>query len=180
MKKIIILLSLAIFILGGVMSSHAEGGNVVVLETTSGIIEIELMTEIAPKACENFTELVKKGYYNGIVFHRVIRNFMIQGGDPTGTGRGGQSTWGGSFADEFDRNVVFDRPGLLAMANSGPDTNGSQFFITMAATPWLNMKHTIFGEVVSGYKNVKAIENIPTDPSDRPITKQEIIKAYIK
>ncbi len=162
------------------MSGHAETKPVVVLETTSGIIEIELMPGIAPKACENFTELVKKGYYDGIVFHRVIKSFMIQGGDPTGTGRGGQSIWGSAFEDEFDSNVVFDKPGLLAMANSGPNTNGSQFFITTVATPWLNMKHTIFGEVVSGYDNVKAMENTPVGPADSPVTKQEIIKAYIK
>jgi len=153
---------------------------VVVLNTTQGIIEIELMPEVAPKACENFLGLVKKGYYNGVIFHRVIKNFMIQGGDPTGSGRGGQSLWGKPFPDEFDVRVTFDRPGLLAMANAGPNTNGSQFFITTAPTPWLNMRHTIFGEVVAGYAAVRAIENTPTDSSDRPINEQKIIKAYIK
>ena len=105
---------------------------------------------------------------------------MIQGGDPTGTGRGGESIWGGKFQDEFNSQVKFDRKGILAMANAGPDTNGSQFFITTAATPWLNMHHTIFGEVASGYENVSAIEQTQTGPNDRPAEEQKIIKAYIK
>ncbi|MCX5709010.1 MAG: peptidylprolyl isomerase, partial [Candidatus Omnitrophica bacterium] len=102
----------------------------VILETNAGKIEIKLFPDVAPKACENFTKLVGKGYYNGIIFHRVIKDFMIQGGDPTGTGRGGESIWGKPFEDEFKSDVTFDRPGILAMANAGPKTNGSQFFIT--------------------------------------------------
>lgn len=152
----------------------------VVLETNQGNIELMLMPEIAPKACENFIGLVEKGYYDGIIFHRVIRKFMIQGGDPTGTGRGGESIWGVSFEDEVRPQVGFDRPGLLAMANAGPNTNGSQFFITTAQTPWLNMRHTIFGEVVSGYDVVQKIENTPTGTSDRPLEEQKIIKAHLK
>jgi len=152
----------------------------VVLETTQGNIEIKLMPDIAPKACENFTKLVEKGYYNGLIFHRVIKSFMIQGGDPTGTGRGGESAWGKPFGDEFNRTVSFDKPGILAMANAGPNTNGSQFFITTVPTPWLNMRHTIFGEVVSGYDVVVKIENTAVDPSDRPLAEQKIIKAYLK
>jgi peptidylprolyl isomerase len=152
----------------------------VVLETNQGIIEIQLMPEVAPKACENFTKLVEKGYYNGLIFHRVIKGFMLQGGDPTGTGRGGESIWGKPFSDEFSPKVEFDSSGILAMANAGPNTNGSQFFITTAATPWLNMHHTIFGKVVSGYDVVQKIENCATDSSDRPIKEQKIIKAYIK
>jgi len=109
--------------------------NTVVLETTQGNIEIKLMPETAPKACENFKALVEKGYYNGTIFHRVIKGFMIQGGDPTGTGRGGDSASGGTFADEFKDGVTFNKKGILAMANRGPDTNGSQFFITVAPTP---------------------------------------------
>jgi peptidylprolyl isomerase len=105
---------------------------------------------------------------------------MIQGGDPTGTGAGGESIWGGPFEDEVNSRVQFDKPGILAMANSGPGTNGSQFFITTAVTPWLNMKHTIFGEVVSGYDVVQKIESTATDSSDRPLEKQKIIKAYLK
>jgi len=127
---------------------------VVVLETSQGNVEIKLMQDVAPKTCENFTGLVEKGYYDGIIFHRVIKGFMVQGGDPAGTGRGGASIWEESFEDEVTSEVKFDRPGLLAMANSGPNTNGSQFFITTADTPWLNMNHTIFGEVVAGYGSV--------------------------
>jgi len=152
----------------------------VVLETNQGAIEIKLMPEIAPKACENFTKLVEKGYYDGMIFHRVIKNFMIQGGDPTGTGRGGESIWGKPFEDEVSAAVKFDQPGLLAMANAGPNTNASQFFITTAKTPWLSMKHTIFGEVVSGYDVVQKIENTAVDASDKPQEPQKIIKAYLK
>jgi len=152
----------------------------VVLETNQGTIEIKLYPKIAPKTCENFTKLVEKGYYNGTIFHRVIKNFMIQGGDPAGTGRGGSSIWGKPFKDEVSPEVTFDKPGLVAMANAGPNTNGSQFFITTAKTPWLNMHHTIFGEVVSGYDAVQKIENVPTDSSDKPINEQKIIKAYLK
>ena len=152
----------------------------IVLETTQGNIEIELWPDIAPKTCENMIGLIKKEYYNGIVFHRVIKDFMVQGGDPTGTGAGGQSLWGGKFEDEVTSSVKFDREGLLAMANAGPNTNGSQFFITTVPTPWLNMRHTIFGEVVSGYDVVEKIENVKTAPGDRPVQEQKIIRAYIK
>ena len=154
--------------------------NTVVLETTQGMIEIKLMPEVAPKACENFTKLVEKGYYNGLIFHRVIKDFMIQGGDPTGTGRGGSSIWGKPFEDEFKAGVSFDKKGILAMANSGPGTNGSQFFITVAPTSWLDMHHTIFGEVTAGYDVVEKMENTPTGPGDKPVTEQKIIKAYLK
>jgi len=136
-----------------------------------------LYPEKAPKTVENFIGLVKKGYYDGIIFHRVIPGFMIQGGDPTGTGRGGSSLWGKPFKDEFSPGLQFDKPGLLAMANSGPDTNGSQFFITVAPTPWLNNHHTIFGEVTGGYDVVKAIERTPTGPGARPKAEQKILKA---
>ncbi|MFA5116215.1 MAG: peptidylprolyl isomerase [Candidatus Omnitrophota bacterium] len=152
----------------------------VVLETTQGTIEIKLMPQAAPRACENFSKLVEKGYYDGLIFHRVIKGFMIQGGDPTGTGAGGESVWGKPFEDEVSSDVQFDKPGILAMANAGPGTNGSQFFITVAKTPWLNMHHTIFGEVVSGYDVVQKIENIETARGDRPVVEQKIIKAYLK
>ncbi|MCH9613554.1 MAG: putative peptidyl-prolyl cis-trans isomerase [Chlamydiia bacterium] len=151
-----------------------------VFETTSGTIEIELMPKIAPKACENIVSLAKKNYYNGVILHRVIKGFMIQGGDPTGTGAGGESIWGENFEDECHHEVTFNKPGLLAMANRGPCTNGSQFFITTAETPWLNNNHTIFGKVVKGYDIVEKIENSETDHMDRPVTKQEIIKAFVK
>jgi len=155
-------------------------GTIVVLETNQGSLEIELIPKVAPKACENFVKLVEKGYYNGITFHRVIKGFMIQGGDPTGTGRGGSSVWGKPFEDEVSPDVTFDKQGILAMANAGPGTNGSQFFITTAKTQWLNMRHTIFGRVVSGYDIIQKIEGSDTDPSDKPVSKQCIVKAYVK
>ncbi len=153
---------------------------IVIFETTVGNFEVSLKPDIAPKACENFLGLVQKKYYEGIVFHRIIKNFMIQGGDPTGTGAGGASLWGNNFIDECVAAVRFDKPGLLAMANRGPNTNGSQFFITTVATPWLNMKHTIFGEVTSGYDVVKKMEGVRTGPGDKPIDPVKIIKISIK
>ena len=167
-------------------SAHLKGeentmkSSSVILETNQGKIEVELMPDIAPKTCENFLGLVEKGYYDGVVFHRVIKDFMIQGGDPTGTGRGGESFWKKPFADEFSKTAAFDAPGILAMANSGPGTNGSQFFITTAKTPWLNMHHTIFGKVTQGYDVVQKIENVEVDFSDKPVEEQKIVKAYLK
>lgn len=170
-----------IFAIANISEGTSDMDNkIVVLETSQGTVEIKLMPEVAPRACENFTKLVEKGYYDGIIFHRVIKGFMIQGGDPTGTGRSGQSIWGKPFADEVSPAVKFDKPGLLAMANAGPNTNGSQFFITIAVTPWLNMRHTIFGEVISGYDVVQKIEHTQTDTNDRPNLEQKIIKAYLK
>lgn len=151
----------------------------VTLETTQGPIVIALRPDIAPKAVENFLKHAEDNYYNGIIFHRVIKGFMIQGGDPTGTGRGGASIWGKPFEDEFSPNATFSKPGLLAMANAGPKTNGSQFFITTASAPWLNNKHTIFGEVISGYENVQKIESTKTGPQDRPVQDQKIIKITV-
>lgn len=168
---------LSTFLTGGVaMAGEAK----VVLETNQGKIVVKLFPETAPKTVENFLGLVKKGYYNGIIFHRAIKDFMIQGGDPSGTGMGGESLWGKPFEDEVSANVKFDRKGILAMANAGPGTNGSQFFITTVPTPWLNMKHTIFGEVVSGYEIVEKIENCQVGASDKPVTEQKIIKAYVE
>lgn len=157
-----------------------KGKPMLVMETNQGTIEFELMPEVAPKAVENILALAKKGYYDGVTFHRVIKDFMIQGGDPDGTGRGGESTWGKPFEDEFDTDVTFSEPGLLAMANAGPNTNGSQFFITTAATPWLHMRHTIFGKVVNGMDVVRKIEATATDGGDRPLEKQMIKKLYEK
>jgi len=181
-------------------------------ETNQGTIEIKLFPEIAPKTCQNFTTHVENGYYDGLIFHRVIPDFMIQGGDPTGTGRGGESIWGKpfedecdpdlrfdkvgllamanagpgtnggpgyQFEDEFDKSLRHDRPGRLSMANAGPGTNGSQFFLTTAKTPWLNMRHTIFGEVTSGYEVVEAIESVATDGMDKPLDEQKILKASV-
>jgi cyclophilin family peptidyl-prolyl cis-trans isomerase len=138
------------------------------IKTSMGDIGVELFSDEAPKTVENFVKLAKKNYYNGIIFHRVIENFMIQGGDPTGTGRGGESAWGGKFKDEFSPKLTFDKAGLLAMANAGPGTNGSQFFITLVPTTWLNNHHTIFGKVVNGIDVVNAIGKTKTK-NDRPV-----------
>ncbi|MDB2613898.1 peptidylprolyl isomerase [Chlamydiales bacterium] len=153
---------------------------IVVFETTQGNIEFELRPDLAPKTTENFIKLIQENYYNGIIFHRIIESFMVQGGDPTGTGAGGESVWGKPFEDEFSDEVSFDQPGVLAMANRGPNTNGSQFFITTVPTPWLNQKHTIFGMVKNGYDSVQKLENVKKGPQDRPIETQKIIKAYLK
>lgn len=152
----------------------------IVLETSAGNIELRLFPDIAYMACENFIGLVEQGYYDGVIFHRVIKDFMVQSGDPTGRGTGGDSIWGQPFADEISDDVKFDREGILAMANSGANSNKSQFFITVKPTPWLNKRHTIFGEVTSGMDVVKKIENTPTDDKDRPKEEQKIIRAYIK
>ncbi len=149
---------------------------VVVVETTKGTFEVTLFPDVAPKAVENFLGLVKKKYYEGVIFHRVIKGFMIQGGDPTGTGRAGQSLWGKEFGDEFSPKVGFKKPGVLAMANKGPNTNGSQFFITTAQTDWLSNKHTIFGEVTKGYEVVQAIESLPTGAENKPVEPPKILK----
>lgn len=176
------LVALGVVFLTTIIQAGAEEmkDTVVALETNQGNIELKLMLQAAPKACENFVKLVQKGYYNGVIFHRVIKDFMIQGGDPAGTGMGGESIWGSPFEDEVSPSVKFDKPGILAMANAGPGTNGSQFFITTAKTPWLNMHHTIFGEVVFGYEVVQKIENIATGPSDKPLSEQRIIRAFVK
>lgn len=136
-----------------------------VMETSCGTIAIDLFEEQTPITVNNFVFLAQEDFYAGTVFHRVIADFMNQGGDPLGTGTGGP---GYQFEDEFDKSLRFDRPGLLAMANSGPGTNGSQFFITAAPTPHLNDAHTLFGEVVEGMDIVERINSLPTDASDRP------------
>ena len=135
------------------------------MNTTQGTIELELFDDDAPKTVENFRKLAGEQFYDGVVFHRVIPDFMIQGGDPEGTGMGGP---GYTFEDEINQHKVVR--GALAMANAGPNTNGSQFFIvTTNAAPWLDGKHTVFGEVTSGMEVVTAIEGLPTDGQDRPL-----------
>src|SRR5881409_1605199 len=136
------------------------------LHTNHGAIGIELFSDDAPKTVENFTKLARDGFYDGVIFHRIIPDFMIQGGDPTGTGRGGP---GYTFEDEFNDHKV--ERGALAMANAGPNTNGSQFFIVTAeATPWLDGKHTVFGRVTGGMDAVDSIEGTETDAADKPST----------
>ena len=182
MKKIgyclsVFLLSLVCF---SPPAQTEETNPVVVVETNQGTFELKLFPDVAPKTVENFTGLVEKKYYDGIVFHRVIDGFMIQGGDPTATGRGGESIWGKPFEDEFKPEVKFTKAGVLAMANAGPGTNGSQFFITLGPTPHLNMRHTIFGEVSSGMDIVKKIGSTAVDGNDRPLSEQKILKMYAK
>jgi len=134
------------------------------LHTNHGAIEVELFEDDAPKTVENFRKLAGEGFYDGVVFHRVIPDFMIQGGDPTGTGMGGP---GYTFEDEFNDHKI--ERGALAMANAGPNTNGSQFFIvTTQAAPWLDGKHTVFGKVTGGMEAVDSIEKSDTDANDKP------------
>lgn len=176
MKKLLL-----VFLTLFTLHLHAQNSNpIAVLVTTAGVIELELFPDVAPLAVENFTTHIKNGYYDGIAFHRIIRNFMIQGGDPTESGRGGKSIWGKAFKDEY-KGKTFDKVGVLAMANAGPHTNGSQFFITTAPTHWLNGRHTIFGQAKeSSMEALKKLNDVTTMRGDRPIERQEIIKAYIK
>jgi peptidyl-prolyl cis-trans isomerase B (cyclophilin B) len=140
------------------------------MNTTHGTIAIEFFDEDAPKTVENFRKLAGEGFYDGIIFHRVIPDFMIQGGDPQGTGTGGP---GYTFEDEFNQHRIVR--GALAMANAGPNTNGSQFFIvTTDAAPWLDGKHTVFGQVTAGMDTVDAIEGVPTGTQDRPVDPPKI------
>ena len=183
-----------------------ENEKVVLMQTTLGDIKIKLFLEVAPKTVENFLTHAENGYYEGIIFHRVIKDFMIQGGDPTGTGMGGESIWGAPFADEFSMNA-FNLRGALSMANAGPGTNGSQFFIVQApkvdermgeqmkqagypeeiikaylengGTPWLDHKHTVFGQVIEGMDVVDAITNVEVAPGDKPVVDVVINKITI-
>ncbi len=154
-----------------------------VIETNKGTIRVELLEQDAPKTTENFILLAQRGYYNGIIFHRVIKGFMIQGGDPTGTGRGGQSAWGGKFDDEINEGSdVYSRgykAGTVAMANAGPNTNGSQFFIMHVDYP-LPPKYAIFGRVTEGQDVVNAIATTPTESGDRPQTPVTMTKVTIE
>jgi len=171
-------------------------GPQVTIETSMGNIQLQLFPEQAPKTVENFVTHAKAGYYDGVTFHRVIPNFMIQGGDPTGTGMGGESIWGQPFEDEFSQEL-YNLRGALSMANAGPNTNGSQFFIVQdkdmtdqmqsqmsdagfpeeivdayknGGTPWLDFRHTVFGQVIDGMDVVDAIAQVKTDSSDQPAT----------
>jgi cyclophilin family peptidyl-prolyl cis-trans isomerase len=140
-------------------------------DTTAGTFKVELFEDKAPTTTKNFIDLIEKGFYNGTVFHRVIDGFMIQGGDPQGTGRGGP---GYTIKDEFHKELKHDAPGILSMANAGPNTGGSQFFVTLAPTPWLDNKHAIFGKVTEGMDIVRTIGSTRTGPGDRPVQEQKI------
>lgn len=151
----------------------------VIMHTTMGDMTFQLFSEECPKTIENFTTHARNGYYDGTIFHRVIPEFMIQGGDPLGDGTGGESIWGGEFEDEFHRDLKHDRAGILSMANAGPGTNGSQFFITTVPCPWLDNKHTVFGKVIKGMDVVHAIEKVKTRDS-RPMQAIKIINIELK
>ena len=153
------------------------------VQTNQGTIRFELLESDAPKTTENFITLAERGYYNGVIFHRVIKGFMIQGGDPTGTGRGGESAWGGRFNDEINSSsALYQRgykKGTVAMANAGPNTNGSQFFIMHADYP-LPPSYTIFGRVTDGLDVVDAIATSETDRSDKPTSEVKMEKVTIE
>lgn len=149
------------------------------LQTTHGDLNIELHCDMTPRTCENFLTLCERGYYNGVAFHRNIRNFMIQGGDPTGTGKGGESIWGKSFKDELNSKLLHSGRGVVSMANSGPHTNGSQFFILYKSANHLNFKHTVFGMVVGGLTTLSELENVPVDDDDRPLEEIKIISVDV-
>src|SRR3974377_237996 len=151
-------------------------------DTTEGKFKIKLFADLVPKTVENFVSLAEgtktgKAFYDGTIFHRVIPDFMIQGGDPQGTGRGGP---GYQFADEFHASLKHSKRGILSMANAGPNTNGSQFFITVAATPWLDNKHSVFGEVTEGDDVVKKISQVPRNPQDRPLKEVRVHSVKIE
>uniref|UniRef100_A0A1I7YUB5 Peptidyl-prolyl cis-trans isomerase n=1 Tax=Steinernema glaseri TaxID=37863 RepID=A0A1I7YUB5_9BILA len=152
------------------MSTRTPRKRFVELTTNMGSIMIELYWDHAPRTCQNFQALAERGYYNKTIFHRVIADFMIQGGDPTGTGRGGSSIYGDVFADEIHPQLKHTGAGIISMANAGPNTNGSQFFITLAPTQHLDGKHAIFGRVHKGMKVVQNIGRLDTDQQDKPKT----------
>ncbi|XP_072025830.1 peptidyl-prolyl cis-trans isomerase-like 1 [Amphiura filiformis] len=150
----------------------------VVLETSMGQLTVELYWRHAPKTCKNFAELARRGYYNNVKFHRIIPDFMVQGGDPTGTGRGGASIYGQQFADEIHPELKHTGAGILSMANSGPNSNGSQFFMTLAPAQWLDRKHAIFGRISGGMGVLKRMGMVETDTNDRPLEDIRILKGY--
>ncbi|EPY80060.1 hypothetical protein CB1_000872006 [Camelus ferus] len=158
-----------------------ETGHFVLYGTMLGIKVINVETNRCPKTVENFCVHSRNGYYNGHTFHRIIKGFMIQTGDPTGTGMGGESIWGGEFEDEFHSTLRHDRPYTLSMANAGSNTNGSQFFITVVPTPWLDNKHTVFGRVTKGMEVVQRISNVKVNPkTDKPYEDVSIINITVK
>ncbi|KAJ1027572.1 hypothetical protein NDA18_003574 [Ustilago nuda] len=161
------------------MAIPGKDSGAVVLETSMGRIVFELYWKHAPKTCANFYQLAKQGFHNGIIFHRVISDFIIQAGDPTGTGSGGASIYGGHFEDEIHPELRFVGAGILAMANGeGPNTNRSQFFVTLAPTPFLDGKHTIFGRVSDGMHAVREIGVVETK-DDRPCEEIKIVRATV-
>ena len=164
---------------GSTGSETAEGetmGTMIELDTSMGKMTVKLYDDLVPETAGNFKKLVEQGFYDGTIFHRIIKDFMIQGGDPTGTGTGGP---GYTIPDEFHPSLKHDRKGLLSMANSGPNTGGSQFFITLVPTPWLDGKHAIFGEVVEGMEVVDKMGAVETGPGDKPPEDIKLLKASV-
>lgn len=153
-----------------------EKNRYAIFETSKGTIKVELFEDKAPLTTKNFIDLTEKGFYNNLIFHRVIDGFMLQGGDPNGNGSGGP---GYTIKDEFHKDLRHSAAGVLSMANSGPNTGGSQFFITLDKTPWLDGKHAVFGKVVEGLDVVKAIGKVTTDLNDRPVNPVVIQKITI-
>ena len=187
MKKALIFL-LAMFVLfttgctAAGMNDKDKGAKkmanpIAVFETNHGTFEIELFEDKAPITVKNFIDLAEKGFYDGLIFHRVIDGFMIQGGDPNGMGTGGP---GYTIPDEFHKDLKHDSEGVLSMANAGPNTGGSQFFITLAATPWLDGHHSVFGKVVKGMDVVREIGKVDTDFQDKPLAKVVMEKVTIR
>ncbi len=179
---VITLFCLSLTFFSNLTVTRAEAGTkkhkrpVATFETNMGTFKIELFDDLAPKTCRSFMDLADRAFYDGVIFHRVIDGFMIQGGDPTGTGTGGP---GYTIPDEFGAGLAHDGPGILSMANAGPNTGGSQFFITLVPTPWLDGKHAIFGKVTSGMEVVEAIGKVSTGPGDKPIQPVVIEKLFI-
>jgi cyclophilin family peptidyl-prolyl cis-trans isomerase len=157
--------------------ANTMNNKIAVFKTAKGTFEAELFTEKAPITTQNFIDLANKGFYNGLIFHRVIDGFMIQGGDPNGDGTGGP---GYTIQDEFHPDLKHDSEGILSMANAGPNTGGSQFFITLAPTPWLDGKHAVFGKVVKRMEVVREIGKVETDSRDKPLEDVKINKIEIK
>ncbi|GAA6059578.1 hypothetical protein JCM10212_000634 [Sporobolomyces blumeae] len=155
-------------------------GRRAVIHTTKGDIAVDLFPDLTPKTVENFVGLAKKNYYDDVIFHRVIPKFMLQTGDPLGDGTGGESLWGSTFEDEIVPSLRHDRPYTLSMANAGPKTNGSQFFITTVPCPWLDGKHTVFGRATSGFETIHDIENVRTDKGDKPFDDIKIVSIDIE
>jgi cyclophilin family peptidyl-prolyl cis-trans isomerase len=189
MKKksfIFILLTLMVITTGCFGAANAQNekkgeitvqNHIAVFETNKGKFEVELFEDKAPNTTKNFIDLVDKGFYDGLIFHRVIDGFMIQGGDPNGTGTGGP---GYTIKDEFNKDLKHSSEGILSMANAGPNTGGSQFFITLAATPWLDGHHAVFGKVIKGMDIVKAIGKVECDFQDKPLEDIVIQKITIE
>lgn len=157
---------------------HSEQLPFVMLDTSFGKIVVELYWDHAPRTCRNFSELAGRGFYDGTLFHRIIRDFVIQGGDPTGTGRGGTSIYGKTFEDEIHLSLKHAGAGILSMANAGLNSNGSQFFITLAPTAHLDGKHAIFGRIARGMKVVERLSKVETGKDDRPAHDVKILRAY--